>query len=79
MIFFNTIVYVLIAGLCIGVVVSLVFGVLSFIYMIPYALWVGAENTKGRQKDKLQEKYSTKLKHATQLYGAWITRRKPAI
>lgn len=77
MVFFTAVFYVLIGALGIALAIGLVFGVVSFIYAIPYCLWVGTQNTIGLQKDKKNEKFSATLKHATQLYGAWIKHKKP--
>lgn len=79
MIFFTFMFKVLVFGLCLGAAVSVLVFVPLFIYTIPYALWVGRENTMGRQKDKKKEKIFSAAKNATKLYKSWITRQKPTI
>jgi hypothetical protein len=81
MVIFTVMFKVLIFALCIGAIVAVLVFVPLGIYSIPYALWVGCENTKGRQKDKLKKGESIfyTAKCATKLYKAWITRQKPTI
>ncbi len=70
---------VLIFALCAGAVVSILVLVPMFFYTIPYALWVGRENTMGRQKDKDKENIFQAAKNATKLYKVWITGQKPTL
>jgi len=70
---------VLVFALCAGAIVSVIVFVPLGLYVIPYALWVGREQTMGRQKDKLQkgENVFRTAKNATKLYKAWITSQDP--
>ena len=77
MVFISVILHVLIFALCVGAAISVIVFVPVCLYIIPYALWVGRENTMGRQKDKDKEKLFQAVKNATKLYKAWISRRKP--
>ncbi|MEG2177054.1 MAG: hypothetical protein RRY97_09295 [Oscillibacter sp.] len=52
-------------------------GVLLVIYMAPYLLWVGGKQQVGQYMDRKDEGFFTSLKHATQLYMAWILHRTP--
>ena len=79
MVFFTVMFHVLIWALCIGVVVSIIVFVPLGIYAIPYCLWVGRENTMGRQTDKKKEKFTQTIRNATKLYGAWIHHKKPSL
>lgn len=63
--------------LCAGVVVSIVVLVPLAVYTIPYDLWVGSQNTRGKHKDKRKEPFFRSVRNATRLYIAWITRREP--
>ena len=79
MVIFVVMLKVLVFALCAGAAISVLILVPLGIYNIPYALWVGRENTMGRQKDKLKKGESIfyTAKCATKLYKAWITRQKP--
>ncbi len=79
MVFISAILHVLVFALCAGAVISVVVLVPLGIYVIPYALWIGFEQQKGKHKDKLQKGQSIFriAKDATKLYKAWITRREP--
>ena len=79
MIFFSVIINVLVFALCAGAVISILVFVPLFTYTIPYILWVGHQNTKGRHKDKSQngESIFRNAKFATKLYKAWILRKTP--
>lgn len=68
---------VLIFALCAGVVVTVVILVPLTIYTIPYALWVGSQNTRGKHKDKKGEKFFRSVRNATRLYKSWITHTEP--
>ncbi|MEF2965671.1 hypothetical protein V3851_07500 [Paenibacillus sp. M1] len=69
---------VLIAALCIGAIIAFVYYIPLAIYIIPYTLWVGNENTKGKQLDKKKESNWKSAKNATKLYISWIRRKKPS-
>lgn len=79
MVFFIFMIKVLIFALCAGAAISVLVYVPLMLYVIPYALWVGNENTMGRQKDKKKEKIFSAAKNATKLYKSWIMRQKPTI
>ncbi|PYG86739.1 hypothetical protein LY28_02765 [Ruminiclostridium sufflavum DSM 19573] len=79
MVIFIVMLKVIIFALCLGAVVSILILVPTFIYTIPYTLWVGHENLVGRQKDKCKESIFSAAKNATKLYKSWITRQKPTI
>lgn len=68
---------VAIFALCVGVVVSLVILLPLFLYSIPYDLWIGFQNNKGKQLDKKKEGVFRSAKNATKLYKAWILRQEP--
>lgn len=64
-------------ALCVGAVISLLIYVPLTLYVIPYALWIGFQNNKGKQLDKKKESVFRSAKNATKLYKAWILRREP--
>ena len=79
MIIFTVMIHVIVFALCAGVAISALIFIPLTIYIIPYCLWVGFQNNRGKHKDKLTkgEKLSKTAKDATKLYKAWITRREP--
>lgn len=77
MVFILTIFKIVIFTLCLGVALSVLVYVPLFIYVIPYALWVGFQNQVGKHKDKKDESVFRSAKNATKLYSAWICRREP--
>lgn len=81
MIIFIVMLKVIVFALCLGVAISVLIFVPLGIYNFPYALWVGRQQTMGRQKDKLKKGESVfyTAKCATKLYKSWITRQKPAL
>lgn len=79
MVFFSVVFHVLIFALCAGVVISILVFLPLTLYVIPYSLWVGREQTMGRQKDKQKERPFQAAKNATKLYSAWIHRQKPTL
>lgn len=68
---------VLVFALCAGAIISVLVFVPLSVYVIPYCLWVGSQNTKGKQLDKKKESVFRTARNATKLYIAWITRREP--
>lgn len=65
-------------ALCAGVVISFLIFVPLTVYVVPYSLWVGHQNTLGKHKDKLQKEGIFKTaKNATILYKSWILRKEP--
>lgn len=79
MVFFVVAIKILVFALCLGAALAVLIFVPLAIYVIPYALWVGNENTSGRQKDKKNESVFRSAKNATKLYKAWITHQKPTL
>jgi hypothetical protein len=79
MVLISTMIHVLVFALCAGAVISVLVLVPTFLYTIPYTLWVGAQQTKGKHKDKLQKGQSIfrAAKDATKLYKAWISKSEP--
>lgn len=69
--------HVLVTALCIGAIVSVVVFVPMTIYTIPYLLWVGNENTKGKHLDKKKESAFRSARNATRLYKAKLTGHEP--
>lgn len=68
---------IIIFALSAGVVISVLVFVPLTLYVIPYALWVGHQQTIGKHKDKRKEGAFKAVKHATILYKSWILRKKP--
>lgn len=68
---------VLVFALCLGAIVSVLVLVPLFLYALPYDLWIGSQNTRGKQLDKKKEGIFRAARNATKLYKAWITRREP--
>lgn len=68
---------VLVFALCAGAVISVLVFVPLFLYTIPYALWIGAQNTKGKQLDKKKEPIFRAARNATKLYKAKLTGHEP--
>lgn len=79
MIIFSVIIRVLVFALCAGAVISVLVLVPTGLYVIPYALWIGFQQTKGKHKDKLVkgEKLFITARDATKLYKSWIIRKEP--
>lgn len=77
MLFFIGAVKVLVFSLCLAVALAVIVFVPLTLYCIPYALWVGSQNTRGRHKDKQKEPLRRSVRNATRLYAAWITRKEP--
>lgn len=77
MAFFSGYIGTIILALCVGTVFAIIIAVLLMIFVTPYALWVGAKNTKGEHMDKKKEPVSQSLRNATKLYKSWITKTEP--
>lgn len=77
MAFFTTVFYVLIAALGIGIAVSIIIFVPLTIYIIPFCLWTGFQNTKGKYKELAQGNCFHMARNATCLYKSWILRKAP--
>lgn len=78
MVFFIVAIKVLLFAFCFAAGIAVLVFVPACIYTIPYALWMGSENTKGKQLDKKNAPFWTSVKNATKLYKAWITRQEPS-
>ena len=70
--------YLILFSIGAGLLISILIFVPLTIYVIPYAFWLGIEHTKGKHEDKKKEKLSKSVKHATILYGSWISRKEPS-
>ena len=73
---FTTVFTVLIASLAIGFAVSIIIFVPLTLYIIPYCLWLGVQNTKGKYRH-LQDGNFRMARNATRLYGSWICHKAP--
>lgn len=74
---FTVMINVLVFALCVGAIIAVLVYVPLTLYVIPYALWVGSQNTRGRHLDKKKEHVFRSARNATKLYAAWIGRREP--
>lgn len=70
---------IVIFALCAGAVISFIIFVPLAIYCIPYCLWVGFQNNKGKCLDRKKEGVAKTAKHATILYSNWIRGKKPSL
>lgn len=70
---------VLVFALCAGAVISVLVFVPLFLYTLPYDLWIGVQNTKGKQLDKKKEPIFRAARNATKLYKAKLTGHEPII
>ncbi len=77
MVFFTVAIHVLLFGLCAGAAISVLFFVPLTLYLIPYWLWVGTQNTRGRHKDKRDVSLSKSARYATKLYKAKLSGKEP--
>ena len=77
LVFFSFMLKILVFALCVGVGLAVLVFVPLTLYVIPYALWIGAQNTRGRHLDKKKESVFRAARNATKLYSAWIHRREP--
>jgi hypothetical protein len=68
---------VLVFALCAGAIISVLVFVPLTLYVIPYTLWVGSQNTKGKQLDKKKEPVFQAVRNATKLYKAKLTGHEP--
>ena len=68
---------VLVVALCAGVLISVIVFVPLTLYTIPYALWVGSQNTRGKHLDKKKESIFRAARNATKLYKAKLTGHEP--
>lgn len=65
-------------AICAGAVISVLIFVPLAIYIIPYALWVGHQNTKGLLLERKKDGFWKIVKHASITYRSWIRREKPS-
>lgn len=77
MTFFSTVFYILVIALTVGIAFSILVYVPLFLYIIPYCLWVGFQNTKGQYRNLKEENCFRMAKHATSLYTSWIFHKAP--
>ncbi len=77
MVFILTVLHVLLFGLCAGAIISVIVFVPLGIYVIPYALWVGSQNTKGKHPELKNEKFFRTVRNATRLYKAKLSGHEP--
>lgn len=76
-VFIWVILKVLLFALCAGAVISVIIFVPLFLYTLPYDLWIGVQNTKGKQLDKKKEPIFKAAKNATRLYKAKLSGHEP--
>lgn len=77
MIIFSVMIKVLVFALCAGAIVSAAILIPTALYTLPYDLWIGCQNTKGKQMDKKKEPLFHAAKNATILYKAKLTGHEP--
>lgn len=77
MAFFTTAFHVLIFALAVGFLVSIIVFVPLTIYNIPFYLWVGFQNNKGRHKDLKSGSVFRMARNASALYKSWIFHTTP--
>lgn len=70
---------VIVFALCVGAIISLLVYIPLTLYVIPYALWIGFQNNKGKQLDKKKESIFRSAKNASKLYKAWVLRKEPTL
>lgn len=67
-------------SLMLGAIVSFLYWIPLTVYLIPYTLWLGFQNTKGMYEDiSVQESMLHNVKNATKVYFSFITGRKPLL
>ena len=76
---FTTVFTVLIASLAIGFAVSIIIFVPLTLYIIPYCLWLGVQNTKGKYRHLQDGNCFRMARNATRLYGSWICHKAPVV
>jgi fatty acid desaturase len=77
MVLFAVMFKVIVFALCAGAAIAVLVFVPLMIYAIPYCLWVGSQNTKGKHKDKKDEAFKNTIRNATKLYKAKLSGREP--
>lgn len=77
MVMISVMIKVLVFALCAGVALAAIIFVPLMIYAIPYCLWIGFQNNKGKHKDKKEESFKGTIRNATKLYAAKLSGREP--
>ena len=77
MTFFAAVFHVIIVSLAVGVAVSIVVFVPLTIYIIPFCLWVGFQNNKGKYQNLKEGSCFRMARNATSLYKSWIFHKAP--
>lgn len=78
MAFFVTVFHILVLTLAVGFSVSIVIFVPLTLYIVPFCLWTGFQNNRGRHKDLRTGNVFRMARNATALYKSWIFRKAPA-
>lgn len=77
MAFFITALHILIWALAAGFLVSIIVFVPMTVYIIPYCLWLGFQNNKGKYKELKDGNIFWMAVNATILYKSWIFHKSP--
>lgn len=78
MVFFIVAFKIICLALALGFAVSIIIFVPLTIYIVPYLLWVGAQNTRGRYRELSDVSNCFRsARNATSLYKSWICRTTP--
>lgn len=77
MAFFTTAFHILILALAVGFLVSIVVFVPLTVYIIPFCLWVGFQNNRGKYKELKEGSVFRMAANATVLYRSWIFHKTP--
>lgn len=78
MTFFTVTFHILIIAIAVGILFAVVVFVPLSIYVIPYCLWVGTQNTKGKYLELRKDNVFRMAGNATKLYKSWITHKAPS-
>ena len=73
MAFFVTAFHILVLALAVGFSVSIVIFVPLTLYIVPFCLWTGFQNNRGRTGNVFRM-----ARNATALYKSWIFHKAPA-
>lgn len=77
MAFFSIVFYVSVAAVAIGIAISIIIYIPLAIYIVPYCLWVGNQNTKGKYLNLRNGSCFRMAHNATILYKSWILHKAP--
>lgn len=77
MAFFTTAFHILILALAVGFLISIVVFVPLTVYIIPFCLWVGFQNNRGKYKELKEGSVFRMAANATVLYSSWIFHKTP--